>query len=370
MEAVQCSADASDLEAQLAQLPLLPRSTSLGADIDAANRVLLDPTVPVAARVARFRVWASQHQPCMFGRLGARGQGGIGYDLCWVARDTLQAGSEAVSAQIQQARRAWKARASQGLSHGFLVVFNAPELAYAQPGSQLLRMCQRLCDLFLVEHAPVSVDTIYTESVPLRGADGSLTCLKGGMNVFYGTAHRTRNHDRRIPAGVVVSVNSPGLLAHSLVSRGIAPDLATALDRVRRLAWASIGHGGISGSRRDRPSCSWHNLDAERPTHACPMKQRPGHVPENFSTDFYSAHYHTDVLLPSEVMEDARLDPAREAGSNWPRLDFEYLSTTVFPSDHESFGFVHGRQVSRTTEHRHTWAPREPEFLPAPETQP
>ncbi len=27
---------------------------------------------------------------------------------------------------------------------------------------------------------------------------------------FYSSAHRTRNHDRRIPGGILISVNAPG----------------------------------------------------------------------------------------------------------------------------------------------------------------
>jgi hypothetical protein len=242
-------------------------------------------------------------------------------------------------------------------------MFNSPELAYARPGPQLLEICRRLCDLFLVEHAPVAPDTIYTESVPFERDDGQIICLRGGINVFYGSAHRTRNHDRRVPGGILVSVNSPGLLAHSLVRRGLAADLQSALERVRNLAWASIGNGGLSLDRRGAHSCTWHNQDALRPPGQCPMKHRPSHVPEDFASDFYSAHYHTDVLLPSSVMLDTRLDLPREAGEIWPRLDFEYISAREHPEEHENHGFIQGQPVSPDRMYLHRWAPRMP---PAP----
>jgi hypothetical protein len=350
----------ADLSEILSASGRCSEAMSLGADIDSANVELLDPAIDPETKMLRFRQWARRHQPCLFGRLGAKGIAGVQYDICWIDRATLCRGSAWVSRLIQEAREEWKTRAASGLSHGFLIMFNAPELAFALPGAQLLETCRALCDLFLVEHAPVALDTIYTESVPFQQANGEIVCLRGGINVFYGSAHRTRNHDRRVPGGILVSVNSPGLLAHSLVKRGLAPDLEAALERVRDLAWASIGNGGMSLEQRGASSCTWHNRDADRPPGQCPMKHRPSHVPEDFSSDFYSARYHTDVLLPSSVMLDLRQDLPREAGEVWPRLDFEYISTREHAEDHENHGFVHGKPIAPEMRFRHRWAPRLP----------
>jgi hypothetical protein len=335
----------------------------LGADIDSANVALLDPAVEPEEKKRLFREWAKRHQPCLFGRLGAKGAAGVHYDICWIDRATLCRGGEWVSQVIQQARREWKERAARGLSHGFLIMFNAPELALAHHGTELLETCRALCDLFLVEHAPVALDTIYTESVPFRQANGAIVCLRGGINVFYGSAHRTRNHDRRVPGGVLISVNSPGLLAHSLVQRGLVPDLDAALERVRNLAWASIGNGGLSLEQRGARSCTWHNRDSDRPPGECPMKHRPSHVPDDFSSDYYSALYHTDVLLPSSVMSDQRHDLPHEVGEVWSTLDFAYISARNHAQDHENHGFIHGQPVEPEMQFRHKWAPRMP---PAP----
>jgi hypothetical protein len=356
--------EAAHLPDILSALGRCSEAGSQGTDIDAANAVLLDPDIDPEAKKLRFRQWARRHQPCLFGRLGANGVAGVHYDICWIDRAALCRGSQWVSRTIQQAREQWKRRAACGLSHGFLIMFNAPELAFLPHGPQLLEVCRLLCDLFLVEHAPVALDTIYTESVPFEQANGEIVCLRGGINVFYGTAHRTRNHDRRVPGGILVSVNSPGLLAHSLVKRGLASDLEAALERVRNLAWASIGNGGISLGKRGASSCTWHNRDVSRSTGQCPMKHRPSHVPEDFASDFYSAHYHTDVLLPSSVMSDLRRDLPREAGEVWPKLDFEYISAHQHAEDHENHGFVHGKPVEPAMQFRHIWAPRLP-HMPA-----
>ena len=170
----------TDLDVLLASIPGAPATTGQGPDIDDANVVLLDPTVEDDIKIARFRKWASRFQPCMFGRLGARGLRGIRYDICWINREVLSRGSAHVARKIQRARREWKERAAEGYAHGFLVIFNAPELAFAQPGTKLVETCLALSDLYLVEHAPVQADTIYTESLPFKGADGSTACLKGG----------------------------------------------------------------------------------------------------------------------------------------------------------------------------------------------
>jgi len=351
-----------DLEELLRAVPSVSGSASLGRDIDEANAVLLDPSIPDELKIARFRCWASRHQPCMFGRLGARNVGGIKYDFCWINSDDLRSGASHVASKIQQIRQQWKLRAAEGLSHGLIVMFNAPELAFAKPGPQLVQLCRALCDLYLVEHAPVSADTIYTESVPLRGSDGSVSCLKGGINVFYSTAHRTGNHDRRIPGGIMISVNSPGLLAHSMVKRGLAADLPGAMKTILRLAWASIGNGGMSREVGDQHSCSWHNVDATRSAEQCPMRHQPRHAPDNFATGHYSALYHTDVLIPSKVMADGSQDVPRDALEAWPELDLKYLSASKVPAEHENFGFVHGRAVAEETVLQHTWTP-----MPAPD---
>jgi hypothetical protein len=353
---------ATDLDELLATISRTS-GISQGPDIDEANALLLDPTVDDDSKIARFRKWASRFQPCMFGRLGAKGLRGIRYDFCWINRDDIGRGSAHVAQKIQRARRDWKERAAEGYAHGFLIMFNAPELAFAQPGPNLVELCLALCNLYLTEHAPVRIDTIYSESVPFNGPDGSISCLKGGINLFYGSAHRTSNHDRRIPGGVLISVNSPGLLAHSLVKRGFAADLPSALEAVRALAWASIGNGGLTNGKSSAQSCSWHNVDASRAPGECPMRHRPLHVPSDFATDYYSALYHTDVLVPSKVMSDSTRDRPRSDFEVFPRLDFEYLSAAERATDHGNFGFVHGQRVTPQTKYLHAWSP-----VPVPES--
>jgi hypothetical protein len=346
-----------NLAASLSAIPLLDPHISFGEDIDETHRILLDPAVPVVAKEPRLRQWLNRFQPCMFGRLGARNRQGIRYDMCWITRDDLLQGTVHVVGKIQRARREWKERASEGQAHGLLTVFNVVEFAYAMPGPELVELCLLLANLYLVEHAPVRADTIYAETVPLRHADGSCETLKGGINIFHTSAHGTDNHDRRIPGGIVISVNAPGLLANSFVKGGLAPDLESAIAKVRNFAWASIGNGGIGSPPGRAHSCSWHNLDPSRPASECPMRHRPRHVPENFSTSDYSALYHTDVLVPSRVMLHASCATPRSEREVWSALDFSYLSAAACDVEHENFGFVHGLTAPSGAMPQTTWRP-------------
>src|SRR6185369_2677400 len=116
--------------------------------------------------------WAARYQPCLFGRLGAKGSKGVSYDICWVTSADIRAGDRHVSEKIQSARREWKDRAADGLSSGFLILFHDARLARARPGQRLLDACQRAAELYIVESAPLQRETIYNEAIPLRRDGG------------------------------------------------------------------------------------------------------------------------------------------------------------------------------------------------------
>ena len=348
----------SDLDDLLADLPQLDASADLGPDVMEATKTLLDDAAGEIEKEACFRKWASRFQPCLFGRLGAKNVGGIAFDLCLITRNDLSSGSDHVRRKIQRARTAWKDRTTDGLSSGFLILFNATELCRAQPGIALMEACRVLSDLYLVEHAPVNPDVIYTETLPLRGHDHQLRAFKGGINVFYASAHGTRNHDRRVPGGLLISVNSPGHLANSLVKRGYCANLEEAVSQVRDLAWRSVGNGGMSLPAKREHSCSWHSLDLERAPGECPMKHRPKYVPENFGTRWYSALYHTDVLVPTDVTVDPTHDYDHRTVEVWPHLVLDYLSTERVTESHVNYALVHGHPITECARYQNRWPAR------------
>ncbi|MFC3163524.1 hypothetical protein [Ciceribacter thiooxidans] len=330
--------------------------TSFGADIDAANAELLDPLKSREDRCAAFLNWASRHQPCLFGRLGARGMQGIGIDVCWIDEAEIARGDDHVRDKIQRARRTWKENAAEGMAHGFLIMFNGPRLAFLKPGPSLLAICERIANLYLVEHAPVERDVIYTESLPLRSE--GLTLFKAGINIFYPSAHRTRNHDRRVPGGLMISVNSPGHWANSLVKGGLSGSLTEAIDRVMETAIRSIGNGGIG--HEAMPSCSWHNREDD--PRALEERRRlpklPRYVPDDYSQRAYGALYHTDVLVPTEVTLDGTIDPEIPACEHWRHLILDYISEAECAPGHVNYALFHGHPIPEEAMFHNPWPPR------------
>ena len=330
--------------------------TSYGDDIDTANAVLLDPQKSHEERHAAFLAWASRYQPCLFGRLGSREMQGIGIDMCWIDEDEIALGDDFVSRKIQRTRQEWKERAAAGIAHGFLIMFNGPRLARLKPGTDLLEICEKIANLYLVEHAPIKRDVIYTESVPLRGS--GLSVFKAGINIFYPSAHRTRNHDRRIPGGLVISVNSPGHWANSLVMRGLVPSLDDAVTKVMEITLRSIGNGGIGHD--SMPSVSWHNVENDPDCLAQRRKlsKLPHYVPDNHSQRAYSALYHTDVLVPTDVTIDGTIDPDISACEHWSHLIIDYISEQEHAQDHINYALFHGHPIPDEALYHNPWSPR------------
>jgi hypothetical protein len=333
----------------LQSLERYPEDFSFGEDIDAVQRALLDPAVGIDQKHSNLRSWLSRHQPCLFGRLGARGLKGIDFDICWIDERDLVDGEVKICRKIQNARRAWKDRAAEGMSHGFLIMFNLASLAFARPGERLLEVCGRLANSYLVESAPILNDTIYTEAIPLRTSDGWLL-FKGGINIFYTGAHRTLNHDRRVPGGLLISVNSPGHLANSLFMRGLAPTFESAVDMMFDLAMRSIGNGGAGDDRA--PSTSWHS--GLEPGRRCPVV---GHRQQS-TPKYYSASYHTDVLVPELVTKNATLDPIVAECEIWPWLIIDYINNETYAPSHLNYALFRGHPVDEEARYFNPWPPR------------
>jgi len=349
----------------IASLPQLPDDHDFGDDITELNHQILDTSDNVK-RHKMLLNWLARYQPCMFGRLGAKEAKGIAYDVTIVDAADIAKGSVYVEKKIRKARHAWKDRAAEGLSSGFLVYFCIKEITFCRPGPELLNLCKVLCGLYLTEFRPVDVDTIYTEAVPLFQDDGSVHLFKGGLNVFYSGAHLTSNHDRRVPGGLIISVNSPGHLANSLVRKGVATDLKDATSIVYDLVIRSIGVGGIGDRDNIVGTCTWHqeisaSTRATNPTEK-PNKKAPAHLPKNYNPKLYSGYYHTDVLIPtdntlSREVTDEKIDV-------WNYLYMDYVTLRKFDFLHPDYGFWYGHPVAREAIYYNPWMPEKAENLP------
>lgn len=338
-------------------LEMCPEDLSFGKDIDAAHRLMFGPEVDNQVARQAFLDWTARYSPCLFGRLGAKGSKGVFYDVCWITSDDIKAGDWHVAELIQTARRAWKDRAAQGLASGFVIMFHDWRLARAKPGPRLLEACRRAAELYIVENAPLETETIYNEAIPLC-RDGELGLYKGGINIFYPGAHRTLNHDRRVPGGLVISVNSPGHLANSLVMRGVVPSLPEAVQWIYDVAMYSVGNGGIGHAGMS--SCSWHNKLEEKEKLGCRrgLSHRPKYIPENYDGRIYSARYHSDVLLPTEATVRSDLDPDASQCEVWQWLIIDYISEGEFPDDHVNYGMFHPHRVPDRERYDNPWPPR------------
>jgi hypothetical protein len=341
------------------RLPQFEQPADLGEDIIATNEILLSEKASEADKRTALMKWLAKNQPCLFGRLATRGSSGpkgLSVDLCWIHEEDISRGRDHVASKIQASRRQWKDRAEDGHSSGFLIMFNSRRLAYARPGAELVELCIELSNLYLVEHAPISADVIYTEAVPFRRHDGQLTLFKAGCNIFYSGAHRTVNHDRRLPGGLMFSMNSPGHYANSLAARGLYESFENATDFVRETAYRSIGNGGIGCPHM--PSASWHN---ETDDTSAADRSRPAYIPDNFDPTRYSAVYHTDVLVPTAVTSDDRIvqHSYNEVDAEvWPYLILDYITTAEFPDGHVNHGLFHGHPIEECAKYYNPWPPR------------
>lgn len=351
------SSEAMSLHDMIAGLDLHDPGMSFGADIDSAHRAMFEEGVSQDDAAAIFLAWAAKYQPCLFGRLGAKESKGVAYDICWLTSRDIEQGDLHLINKIQFARRTWKDRAAQGLASGFLIMFQDARLAFAKPGHPLLAVCQKISELYLVEHSPLERDTIYTEAIPLRCGE-NYGLFKAGINVFYPAAHRTLNHDRRIPGGLLISVNSPGHLANALYANGNFTSLKDAVQWIFEIAMHSVGNGGIG--HEPTGSTSWHNIEHDPAALGarCPLSHRPPHIPENYSGRVYSALYHTDVLLPTDVTVRDEIDPDVTHAEVWPWLVIDYISEAEMPADHLNYALFHPHPIPEEARYHNPWPPR------------
>lgn len=313
------------------------KHASYGPDIDEANRHLFSTTDKAKRKEILF-TWARKFQPCILGRLGSSKKRGIQISVVIVDEQDIARGDECLKQYLRKGRRDWKNECARGESDAVLYFLCVEKLSRIPPSSHLLEIFTRFSDLIFHESGPIQPDVIYTEAAPLKVGE-KLYLFKAGINFFHTTAHLTSNHDRRIPGGAVVSANAVGHYANNLVTRGVFKDVDEAVEDIRRLAWQSIGNGGISVS--DEATTSWHNID---PKNTCPFGQRPSTVPENFSIANYTARYHTDILIPQYLTEVPITlgDPTVE---DWRWLTIEYFTARQYELGSIDFGMFHGYPV-------------------------
>jgi hypothetical protein len=360
LRSLPVSKNSNRLSLLINSLPQRNEANHFADDITTTHQVVLDNNKLISQKETELRKWLSRHQPCIFGRAGSMGKAGLNIDICWITEEEISFGDAYLSQKIQLARQAWKDKAEFGFSSGFLIFFNVEKIAYALPSPELVELCIELSKLYLIEQESIEPDVIYTEAIPLRMIDGQLTLFKAGCNIFYTGADRTRNHDRRVPGGLLFSMNSPGHFANSLLIRGKCETLEDAIQRVQDLAFRSISNGGIG--HEDVDSTSWHGRTGNISGNGCPLHHKPAYIPDDVDMHRYSALYHTDVLVPTGVTSDP-MDyvESRPTAEVWPHLVIDYMTSEQFPADHPNYGLFRGHPIDASEKYTNPWPSRRAE---------
>lgn len=179
--------------------------------------------------------------------------------------------------------------------------------------------------------------------------------------MFYTTAHRTLNHDRRIPGGILFSINAPGHYAQSLFLKGKHESITESLKFVYNLTVRSIGNGGIENN--DSKSCTWHRItdhhDYNKNQITSNTKKLPNYVPMNYDQEIFSGNYHTDILIPRYVTENF-IHSAPQHMYAWDRVYYGYFSDKSISFDDPDYGWIVGHPIPPEAIYFNPWPPERP----------
>ncbi|MBT2468889.1 hypothetical protein J7E97_13635 [Streptomyces sp. ISL-66] len=349
------TADPTDdpLLTALARLPRSERPEGYGEDIDHAHQVLLSDAA-VDEKKAALMLWFGRHQPCVFAKVAARANAHPALDVCWIDDTDLDRGAGHVWQRLQEARAAWKRRATEGLTSSLQVMFNSARLAHTPAGPELVDVMLILTGLYLPEWAPLEADTICLDGIPLRRPDGALELYAASMTTFFTGAHLTRTHDHRVPGGVLLNINAVGHHTSASYDTGQFPNRGAAVRRSRDTARRSVGNGGIG--HPDRLRSTWH-VRPGGSNEPLDSPRRPGYVPPDSDPERYGSLYHIDVTVNSlyadpEPLTGASLPPGIE---KWTMM-LDYFTAGETPAYHNA-ALLHGIPIPPDEAHGAPWKP-------------
>lgn len=302
------------------------------AEVEAANSLLLRPGVTESESIQIISAWLQKHQPCLFGRIGAK-LGLISY--CILTEADLRAPDDAIRDKIQEARTTWTRHSFEGRKSAFVIAVVSRSIAYAIPDDQMKSLARKLCSLYLLER--IEADQIYLDEVFLEvpGQRRTTWTWRAGVNYFCAQADGRWWRDHRIPGGMAFSMNSVGHMVKSGRLAAAMNDLETVLDAPSE-AWTpskidslekglefamrtiALAADAISG--RATQLLPLPEDPRELPVQKCPV-ELPGFLRDK---DFckYQGYYHTDYTLPSEYFVP---DVERPGWVKPHTLDFTYL---------------------------------------------
>ena len=183
-------------------------------DIQKAQNVLFNPFASHGEVITAMRAWLRDHQPCVFGRMGAQ-HGFI--HIAVLDEHELQEDDRTIIDKITQQRILWKRRAltrRQNPPHSFVLLIRSPRVANAAPDRALHHFSRRMQELAGWKPASdakgrgkVASDFLY-----ISQPDEGKTFLKFRFTVDYFAAAGDGRwwHDHRAPGGIMFTANSTG----------------------------------------------------------------------------------------------------------------------------------------------------------------
>ncbi|EJZ6595141.1 hypothetical protein OIK79_005165 [Salmonella enterica] len=341
------------LQQHITNLPQLPADYSFGKDIEDVHSFIFNESDK--HRIEQIlRKWASAKQPCVFGKLACKQIKGLDFHLSIINDTELYCDDNKLFDFLRNERIVFKERALRGEVSAHLIYFVHPLLAFAKPSKELVDIQKYICSLHMPECYPIKEDVIYTESIPLKER-GGIKIYKAGVNIFYSSAHGTRNHDRRIPGGLLISVNSPGHFMRLAIERGIYDNQNQALADILNMTIQSVGKGGYSHPKS--VSTTWHHT-TKMDRFGCPA--------HTVNSAYYSGFYHTDVLIPGLLTQDSRI--LHEINNNDPMIFnwnvLFYVSLEDFPANDPYYGEFLGIPVDEDAVFFNPFQPRKFENKP------
>jgi hypothetical protein len=314
------------------------------SDIQECHHELFDPSKTRLEIELSIRKWlrTSPNQPCLFGRIAASEDD---ISFCILKQGDIERGETYIREVIQSQRRIWKFDALNGRKHGFIIILVSESMAWALPDQKLLRVAQRLCDLYLFDQAtePKRHDAL---SMRLDGGEGIRWLV--GVNVFAAQADGRWWNDHRIPGGLAFSMNSVGHMTFARRLRkfpqlGDEPTdallnwaLPTAMRTIDTASKRK--HGGSRLMERERAlSCPAVPPDIRASIFQDinpDVRSRALRNLAGFSEHLYEGWYDTDESIPEQYFTP---DWERPVGSDMLPLYFTYLHS-YRDADYETMG--------------------------------
>lgn len=305
-------------------------ATPYSADILASHVQLHRAQSPAEVEEA-LGDWLARYQPCLFGRIAAKGNL-IRY--CVLTEEDLTGPDAALIDKLKRARQRWWNDAFYGRASGYVIAALSDRLACACPDADMLALASRLLGMHLLdEDAPpdrILMDSIYLEH---QGGPKRRTWKWDvGINYFASHADGRWWHDHRFPGGIAFSLNSVGHMVKSGVINKALKELDEEL-HIEDGDWNdahvdSLGKALILAMRTIEKAAAAVSgpatrlyVSGERDMEIrCPVDLPPALADKNPCE--YLGWYHTDISLPLEYF---RLDVTRPDDVQSHVLDFTYL---------------------------------------------